>query len=48
MVSFARSIMNNIIVSPPGSRFAVKLIYCIAFGSASNDCCLLKSIEIIL
>ena len=45
MVSFASSIMKNIIVlsfafSPP-FRFLVKLICCIAFGSALSGCCLL-------
>ena len=30
------------------SRFQVKLICCIAFGSTSSACCLLKSIAIIL
>ena len=57
MVSVASSIMKNIIVSkfmisPSAfralSRSSVKLIYCIAFRSASSVCCLLKSITIIL
>ena len=48
MVSFASSIVKNIVVVPSRSRFAVKLIRCIAFGSASRACCLLKSIVIIL
>ena len=48
MVSFASSIMKNIIVFPSQSRFAVKLIYCIGFGSATSACCLLKSIAITL
>ena len=34
MVSFAPSIMKNIIVFPSWSRFAIKLICYIAFGSA--------------
>ena len=48
MVSFASSIMENIVVFPSPSRFAVKLIYYTAFGSASSVCCLLKCIAIIL
>ena len=57
IVSFSSSITKNIIVLTvkiyteafrPLSRFPVKLIYCIAFGSASTACCLLKSITIIL
>ena len=38
--------MKNIVVFPSGTRFPVKLIGCIAFGSASNACFLLKSIAI--
>ena len=34
MVSFASSIMKDIVVFPAQSRFTVKLICCIAFGSA--------------
>ena len=30
------------------SKFPVKLIYCISFGSRSSACCLLKSIAISL
>ena len=48
MVSFAFSIMQNIIASSSRSRFPVKLICCIALGSASSACCLLKSIVTIL
>ena len=44
MVSFASSIMKNMIVSSARSRFPIKLICCIAFGSTSNACCLLESI----
>ena len=46
MVTFASSIMKNIVVYSGQSRFPVKLICCIAFGSTSNACCLLKSIAI--
>ena len=48
LFSFASSIMKNIVASSVRSRFAVKLIYRIAFGSGSSACCLLKSIAIIL
>ena len=48
MVSFTSSIVKNIIVFPSHSRFTVKYIYCIAFGSVSSTCYLLKSIAIIL
>ena len=49
-ISFASSVMKNI-VEPCStynalSRFLVKLICCIAFWSASNFCCLLKSVAI--
>ena len=47
MVSFASSIMKNIAAPAVQSRFPVKLICCIAFGSASSACCLLKSIDFI-
>ena len=43
-ISFASSIMKNIDVS--FSIFPVKLICCIAFGSASSFCCLLESVAI--
>ena len=39
---------ENIVVFPYRSRFPVNLICCIAFGSASSSCCLLKSAAIIL
>ena len=50
MVFFASSVMKNIVVFAIGyrARFPIKLICCIAFGSASSACCLLKSIAIIL
>ena len=47
MVSFTFSIVKNIILSFLPLRFPVKLIYCIAFGSTSSACCLLKSTVII-
>ena len=43
MVSLASSIMKNFVFLSR-SRFAAKLICCIAFGSASSAWCLLKSI----
>ena len=45
-VSFAPPIMKNIAEPFYLSRFSVKLIYYIAFGSASGFCCLLKSIAV--
>ena len=48
MVSFVSSIIKNIAIVPSRSRFAVKLIWCIASGSASSACCLLKPIAISL
>ena len=48
MISFTSSIMKNINLSLLPSRFRVKLVCYIAFGSASSACCLLKSISIIL
>ena len=48
MVSFAASMMKNIVCPSARSKFFVKLIYCNAFGSASSACCLLKYIGIIL
>ena len=48
MVSFASSIMKSIVAPSAQSRFPAKLIFCIAFGSASGACYLLKSITIIL
>ena len=43
MVSFASSEMKNIVFIFR-SRFPVKLVCCIVFGSTSSACCLLKSI----
>ena len=42
--------MKNIVAFAIGSRarFPVKLFCSIAFGSASNACCLLKPIAIVL
>ena len=48
MVYFASSIMKNIVASSSQSRFPVKLICCIAFGSASSAYYLLKFTAIIL
>ena len=48
MVSLASSKMKNVKVFSARSRFLLKIVCCIAFGSASNACCLLKSITIIL
>ena len=50
MVSFASSIMKNIVVFPSRSRFVVQLIcyICIAFGPTLSAWYLLKSIAIIL
>ena len=45
-VSFPSSIMKKIAAC--WATFPVTLICCIAFGSASNTYCLLKSIAIIL
>ena len=39
IVSFVSSIMKNMVVFPPRSKFPVKLICWIAFGSASSACC---------
>ena len=47
IVYFTSLIMENINLSAP-SRFPVKLICCIVFGSASSACYLLKFIAIIL
>ena len=43
MFSFASSIMKNIVLLafPAWARFLVKLICCIALGSAPIACCLL-------
>ena len=48
IVSFASSIIKNIAMFPSRSRFVVKLICCIAFGSVSIAYSLLKSMAIIL
>ena len=48
IVSFASSIMKNVVAPSALSSFSVKLLCCIAFGSASVAYCLLKSIAIIL
>ena len=48
IVSFDSSIMKSIAVCPARSRFSVKLICYIPFGSASRACYLLESIAIIL
>ena len=48
IVSFAYSMIKKINSLSLPSRFPVKLISCIVFGSATNVCYLLKSIAIIL
>ena len=48
IISFAFSIMKNINLLVLLLRFLVNFICCIAFGSTSSACCLLKSIAIIL
>ena len=48
MVSFTFPIMKNINLLLLPFRFSVKLICCIAFGSASSACCLRKSIAIFM
>ena len=48
IISFASSIMKNIIVFPAWSKFAVKFVCSIAFGSTSRACYLVKSTAIIL
>ena len=47
MVSFGSSIKKNIVAHSARSRFPLKLICYIAFGSVSSACCLLKYITII-
>ena len=47
-VSFASSMMKNIVAPAAGSKFPVRLICCIAFGSASSTFYLLKSTAILL
>ena len=39
IVSFASSIMKQIVAPSSRSRFPVKWICCVAFGSASTGCC---------
>ena len=46
IVSLTSLIMKNILLFPAHSRFPVKLIFSIAFGSASSSCYLLRSIAI--
>ena len=46
MVSFVFSMIKNIVAPSSRIRFPVKLIYCIAFGSVSSACRLLKSTAI--
>ena len=48
IVSFAYSMMKKINSLSLSSRFPVKLICCIVFGSAASVCYLLKSIAVIL
>ena len=48
MDSLASSILKNIVTAAVWSRFLVKLIFCIAFGSASSACYLLKSVSAVL
>ena len=48
ILSVGSSVRKSISLFPPRSRFPVKLICCIAFGSASRARCLVKSITIIL
>ena len=47
-VYFTSSVMENIVEPSARSRLPVKLICCIAFGSASSYCCSLKSSATIL
>ena len=46
IVSFTSSRIKNIVVFLVHFKFPVKLIFCIAFRSASRACCLLKSIAV--
>ena len=48
MISFDSLIIKNFVVFQDRSRFPVKLICCIGFGSASSACCFLKFVAIIL
>ena len=45
VVFFATSIIRDILVFPTWSKFLMKLICWIGFGSASSFCFLLKSIK---
>ena len=45
---FVSPIIKNVVLFPSRSRYAVKLISCITFESASSAYCLLKSFSIIL
>ena len=47
-ISFASSVIKKVVAPSVSSKFPVKLICCIAFGSASSAFCLLESIAIIL
>ena len=47
-ISLVSLIMKNICIFSSGSRFSVKSSRCIASGSASSACYLLKSIAISL
>ena len=47
-VSLASSIIKQNVELTERSKFAVKLLFQIAPGSASISCCLLKSVAIIL
>ena len=40
--------MKNFVALAVQSRFLIKLIFCIGFGSASSSCFLVKSVAIIL
>ena len=46
-VSFASLIMKYILSLSSLVRLPVKLVCCIALGSASSFCCLLKSLQLI-
>ena len=45
-LSFASSVMKNIVEPSVLSRFLVKLTRCVIFVSTSNFCCLFESIAI--
>ena len=48
IICFAPSIMKSIVVFVSYPRFPVKLVYCIAFGSASSAHYLLKPTSVSL